>query len=152
MNRFMLSRSVIFFGTAFVFWAPGIFIDVVTSNARFGIVILLLVTIVTPVISLFTVAGLLRFYLDVPSPQGTRIALLGIWMMGPVFMVAMSSLSGGGFAAPDFSWLELISTILLFPITTIAFSAHTLLFYALPITTGGLFIFGGTRKGVRTAL
>ncbi len=101
-------------------------------------------TLLMSIVSLIAIPRLLRFYPKVSSARRVLVALLGIWMAGPVYMHVSAVLSGRGFATPDFTWIEeLALSLLLFPIITFSFATYDGSLYALLITTVGLIAFGG---------
>lgn len=49
--------------------------------------------------------------------------LLGIWVLGPVWLSINSTFTGGGFASEG-GWLSVLLAILLFPMTTLILSVY----------------------------
>ena len=66
--------------------------------------------------------------------------LLGIWALGPLFMMISSTFSGGGVATPD-AWELLIVGSFFFPLFTFEGSTYDGTLFAVGLTTILLIIF-----------
>ncbi len=134
----MLHITTIFFGSALVFWGPDFLARGLLGKENLGFKYFIFLTFAIPVISLYLIPRLIRYFPEISCSKGASIALFGIWFAGSIPMFV----TGMGNANIKFSWLENVSVLLLFPLTTIMSSAYTGSFYALIITSMGLVLFG----------
>ena len=83
---------------ALAFWAPDVLIHVIRRYAFSGLDVLL-VTVLSPVALFFVLFRSLTLFQLQAGKSAIRM-LMGIWVLGGLFMMIGASFSGGGFTGP----------------------------------------------------
>ena len=105
----MRALSTLILG-AVAFWLPDVIVHLVSGSAFSGVSVLL-ITVVMPAVTLWAFSRV-----DVAALRTLRgwprslLMLLGIWLLGPVFMMVSATAGGAGFLtfnSPD-DWLMML--------------------------------------------
>ena len=107
---------------ALAFWAPDVFIHAIRRYAFSGLDVLI-VTVLSPLTLFFVLFRSLTLFQLQAGRSAIRM-LIGIWVLGGLFMMIGASFSGGGFAGPGIR--ETLSLILmsLLPIYTFMMATY----------------------------
>ena len=106
-----------------IFWTPSIALHA-TRGFNFKGLDVLILTFLLPLITLGCFAILWRLSGQEKSRAFiARSMLLGIWVLGPLFLTISASFAGGGFAKPE-GWKLVAIGTLLFPIFTFSMSTY----------------------------
>ncbi|MEW6128913.1 MAG: hypothetical protein AB1757_17885 [Acidobacteriota bacterium] len=118
-----------------VFWLPSILLHLARGNNFSGMDVLLL-TAILPVTTLLSYVVILKFWKSLEFPFEIRaiFLLLGIWILGPLYMMVEASFLGGGFTSSEGLRVVFLGT-LLFPIFTPILATHKGTLGAIVITT-----------------
>lgn len=124
MTRHVLRRRLLCLLSGSLFWVPSVLVHAL-RRSRFGShpVDLLSVTILPVAVTAVVVWLLFRAFHPALSQGGiVTLHVFGIWLFGPVCMMAGASFSGGGFTLPGFFSPE--AALLLFPPITFIMATY----------------------------
>ncbi len=118
-----------------IFWTPSVALHAIRGYNFRGLDMFIL-TFLLPLgtIGCFAILWRLRGQRDT-RPVIARSMLLGIWALGPLFLMISASFAGGGFSKPVRLKLVFIGT-LLFPVFTFEGATYDGTLFAVLLTTG----------------
>lgn len=117
-----------------IFWLPDIVIHAVRQKNFSGLDILIL-TFILPLLTIVGFAVLWNLRRGMDSRAFIALSmLLGIWVLGPLFMAIGWNFMGGGLAKPG-GWKLVVKGTLLFPVFTFIESTYDGTLFAVLLTT-----------------
>lgn len=132
------ASSISFFCGAMSFWLADVALSVAFNRSDSMWVWM---TIACPTMALLFYRWIFRRREGTVGPSSALFQLLGIWMLGPLFMTAGSFLAPGSRAALTFGELKFLVLATLFPIWTLPLSAMHGSGHGLVLITIALLIF-----------
>ena len=136
-GRRMKAFGLTMLGGALAFWGPDVLVHLVAGKQFSGAGILLLSPLL-PTTATFGFFRMCRLFKDVlPALWVGAATILGVWLLGPLFMMVSFSFSGGGFATQT-SFHDLVTLITWAPLMTFIMSTYDGSLAAIALVTLGL--------------